>query len=461
MSKLTRRSVLGGILATGALTCVPSLLSRAARRALAQSLSEAYPTIFIHLPGGLDVAMHWDARTGYANRNVQAADIRQTAAGIRWYQPILSPLGAHMEDMALIRNLSTSFGHPSGHSLLWFGEQQLAAARTATPWANYLSSQLLKAHKVAAPTLITHLTAADDQLFNYITNSNASPDPAAAAQRVQKVADFAGSLDVLGGLPNAATQGRVFSLVDAMDARLYSQTVQARTLGAFEAANVQATDLLTQPPPVIWPPDAATMTRFGLSASNLNALQAQNNQQFRVHLALAYQVAKFQLSHVIFIQGTQGGYDTHEGHDAGQRGRSAIYIPAIAQLLAALKATPSPVEAGVSMFDTTHVVITSELTRANRAETGKDNNGQPFDGTGTPHWNWTQAALFGGKFKRGYAFGALGSDFRGVPADFVSGQMNQGTIPTLKNLQATILKASGVDPSGWTDAKPIDAVLRG
>ena len=107
------------------------------------------------------------------------------------------------------------------------------------------------------------------------------------------------------------------------------------------------------------------------------------------------------------------------------------------------------------MFETTHVVITSELSRANAADTAAMN----ADGLGTPHWPWIQAAIFGGRFKP-YAFGRLNNQFVGVPANFNTGAMGQGTVPTVHNLQATLMEANGIDPSGWTSAPPIRAVLR-
>ena len=87
----------------------------------------------------MDIAMHFDARTGFVNRNVQAGDIQETASGIRYYQPTLGPLAAHMEDCALIRNISVTSGHDTNHALLWYGERRQTAA-AATPWANYMTS---------------------------------------------------------------------------------------------------------------------------------------------------------------------------------------------------------------------------------------------------------------------------------------------------------------------------------
>jgi hypothetical protein len=369
--------------------------------------------------------------------------------------PTLSGIAAHMEDCTLIRNLKSTFGHESGRSMLWYGEGSATSAATATPWTNYLASQLVSQLKAPAPNVTTYFDDADDPYVNFITYNNKSPQPLGAAQRVQAVSPFTKGLDVLGGQPSPQFQDRVFQAVGGFDSRLYSKTVQSRTTSTFAAANGQATQLLTQPIPAVWPPDAATTTAFNLTASDLTTIVGSGNQRFVTHLALAYQLAKTRMSHVIYVTGTQGGYDTHQNHDAGQRNRSALYFPVIGRLLTALKNTPSPVAANMSMFDTTNVVITTELTRANQAD-----NGEGLDGTGTPHWGWTQAACFGGAFKRGYMFGDLNANLEGVAADLNTGALNTGVVPTVKNLLATVIAAGGANPAGWTTSPPINAVLK-
>jgi hypothetical protein len=457
MRGIKRRAFFKGMLAAGAAGAASGLLPGAFRRHLqAQTMLGVYPTIFIHLPGGLDHAMHWDAKPGYVNRNVQAADVRTTAAGVMWYEPTLAPITNHMEDCCLIRNVTVSSSHIGGAGLLWYGEQREEDAAVAMPWANYMASQLVSAVKVPAPNLVTFRDDPDDAIPNYTTFNNQSPNPLGAAQRVQAIADFTNGLDVLNGQPDPLFKQRVFQTVGAFDMRLYSNTVQATTAANFTAANSLATELLTQPIPPVWPPEANVQTLFDMDNNDLNNIVGSGNQRFVGHLALAYQVARLQLSHVVFIKGTQGGYDTHNNHDAGQRNRSNTYFPEIERLLSALKATPSPLDNALTMFDTTNVVIASELSRANRVDNGEDN-----DGLGTPHWPWIQVAMFGGAFKRGYAFGDLDANFEGVPADFDTGALNQGVNPTMKNVIATILKANGVDPAGWSSEAPINAILQG
>jgi uncharacterized protein (DUF1501 family) len=169
--------------------------------------------------------------------------------------------------------------------------------------------------------------------------------------------------------------------------------------------------------------------------------------------ALAYQLAKYQVSHVVSIVAPDlYSYDNHGGASPTtyQRSTGTRYFDIIARLLSALKATPSALDSSLTMFDTTHVVVCSEMGRSPSAE----------NGNGTFHWDWTHVACWGGRFKRGYGFGDLDSKLTGIPADFDTGALNQGTTPTFMNVIATILQANGVDPSTYSTAKPIKAVLK-
>lgn len=456
MGRITRRGFLKGLAAGGAAGAVGTLLPWGRRKALAGTGTRACATVVIVMRGGMDTVMHFDAKTGFANRDVQAADIVQTPAGVSWYQPTLGAMAAHMDDCTLIRNLSVSSSHPGGDGLLWYGERREEDAVAATPWANYMTAQLLvdRSAGVAAPNVVTYRTSQDDQIRNFVSFNNRSPDPLAAAQRVQVLQDFSNSLDVLGGQPPAPFQQRVFQTVDSLDTRLYNPVAQTITMENFEASNQLATQLLVQPPPIVWPPDAGTIGTFDLDAGDLDNTVGDNNQRLQTHLAGVFQLLKFGLTHVAFVQSTQGGYDTHNNHAATQLSRSQGYFPEIARFFDALKATADPVDGALTLYDTTNVVITTELSRANSVDNGEDT-----DGLGTPHWPWIQAACFGGAFKRGFTFGDLAADFTGVPADFNTGELGLGQNPSIKNLQATLMAACGVDPTGWTTDAPITAVL--
>ena len=45
-------------------------------------------------------------------------------------------------------------------------------------------------------------------------------------------------------------------------------------------------------------------------------------------------------------------------------------------------------------------------------------------------------------------------------ADFATGTLNQGSVPSFMNVVATILAANKVDPALYSTAKPITAVLK-
>lgn len=456
MSRPSRRFFLKGLAASaaaaGASGLVPGILRR---RASAQSTGAVYPTVFIMLGGGVDIVMHFDARTGFVNRNVQAGDIRETPGGIRWYEPVLSSMTNHIQDCTLIRNISCTSSHHQGKIETWFGEQRAEDAATAMPWASYMTDELLKRQGAVAPNITTYIEQNGQPHTNFINWNNRSPSPLATAQRVLRIPDLASGLDVTQGQPDPDYQARVFQHVAAMDSNVYSPAVQSRMLSAFSAANSQATELLSQPVPPIWPPDNETAQLFNLDDRDIGSVARDNNHNFQAHLALAFTMARYRLSHSIYIQSTNGGWDTHNNHDAGQRRTSAASFPEIDRFLSALKATESPIEPGQTMLDTTHVVITSELSRSNSIDNGEDN-----DGLGTTHWPWTQAVLIGGRFKRDYTFGDMDGNLQGVPADFDTGQLGVGRNPTFKELHATILAANGVDPSGWSAAPPINAVLK-
>ena len=169
--------------------------------------------------------------------------------------------------------------------------------------------------------------------------------------------------------------------------------------------------------------------------------------------ALAFQLARTQASHVIsMVASDNNSYDSHGGAASAstrQRVVGSRYFEVIAQLLSALKATPSPIDSNLTMFDTTHVVIASEMGRSANAE----------NGNGTFHWDSTHVACFGGRFKRGVAFGDLDEGLNAIPANFTTGAMGEGEPPSWMNVISTILKANGADPAAYSSAAPVDAVL--
>ena len=169
---VSRRFFLKGLAASSAAAAASGLVPGMLRRRAYAQQAQAYPTIFILLRGGLDPAMAYDARTGYVNRNVQAADIRETAGGIRWYEPSMSPMTNHMADCSIIRNISCSSSHIAGYALAWYGEGGTDEAVAATPWPNYLASELQKTNKVPAANLVTYRVNHDQPRTDYVSFNN-------------------------------------------------------------------------------------------------------------------------------------------------------------------------------------------------------------------------------------------------------------------------------------------------
>ena len=422
----------------------------------AVSPTAAFPTIFIQLRGGWDPCYHFAARTGMPSRGVTADGIKQTAAGVRWYQPTLAAMAPHMEDAAIIRNvrMSSNIDHHTGLVELWYGKANDAIARP--PWTNVLASALLSRSSAVAPNVTSYWKreySASDRDTDYVKFHNPSPDPLGAAQRILDIGAFASSLDTSMGLPPTAEQLAVYAAIGKSDARLYNPRLQSTTVGQFGQANAQANDLLGRTVGPVWPPDTATRRLFNLGDADLGKTGFQATPHLKPMTALAFQLARNQASHVISMVASDNySYDNHGGASPTtyQQTTGTRYFDDIARLLSALKATPSPLDPTVSMFETTHVVIASEMGRSANAE----------NTNGTFHHDATHVACFGGRFKRGYGFGDLDGQLNAIPADFNTGALNQGSTATWMDVVATILQANGVDPATYSTAKPINAVLK-
>ena len=451
-SGMSRRNFLRAAGAAYGLFCLP----RFARPAAAAVPADAvFPTIFIQLRGGWDPCYHFGARTGMPSRGVTADGIKQTAAGVKWYQPTMTTMTPHMADAVILNTkMSPSIDHHTGLVELWYGRSSDALARP--PWTNVLASALLDKAPAAAPNITTYWKreySASDRDTDYVKYNNKSPNPLGAAQRVLDIKAFASSLDTSQGLPPSAEQKSVYQAIGKSDERLYDETLQPNTVAQFSQANAQANDLLGRTVKALWPPDTATKTLFNLDDAGLARTGYQATPQLAPMTALAFQLARYQASHVIsMVAPDLYSYDNHGGGSPTtyQRTTGARYFDSIARLLSALKATPSPIDPTVSMFETTHVVIASEMGRSPTAE----------NTNGTFHWDSTHVACFGGRFKRGYNFGGLDSKLNAMPADFTTGALNGGTTPTFMNVVATILAANKVDPTKYSTAKAITAALK-
>ena len=453
-SDSNRRAFLRGSLAAAGAAAAFRALPRFVRPAAAAvPPGSVFPTIFIQLRGGWDPCYHFAARTGMATRGVTAEGIKETAAGVRWYQPTMNAMTPHMEDAVILRNvtMTSNINHHNGLVELWYGTANNPTERP--PWTNLLASALLQRAPAAAPNVTSYWTREADRDTDYVSYHNTSPNPLGAAQRILNIGAFTSSLDTSMGLPPASEQQAVYDAILKRDARLYSPEVQPGTVSQFAQANAQANDLLNRPPAAVWPPDEATRTLFNLGDADLGKTGTQAMPHLHPMTALAFQLARYQVSHVIsMVAAERYKYDNHGGTNptTAQQLTGTRYFGEIARLLGALKATPSPLDSTVSMFETTHVVIASEMGRSPNAE----------NGDGTFHWDNTHVACFGGRFKRGYGFGELDGRLNAVPADFNTGALNQGSTASWMNVVATILAANEVDPSTYSNAQAIRAVLR-
>ncbi len=414
-----------------------------------------FPTIFIQLRGGWDPVQHFCGRLGEINRSITANQLQTTKAGVVWYTPILSAMAPHVEDATVIRNLyMAGTDHRIGANILWYGK--LSTQTTRAPWPNYLASKLLERQPALAPNLTAYWTYDSNGGVNdFVNYNNRSPNPLGAAQRLLTIDGFARSLDLSAGLPTPARQKRIYDFMGRFDAAQYSPAVQGKVIESYGQATRQANELADKSITKLWPPDAATMTAFNATATDLSARGYSGIPAFKAMCMLAYQLVRTQATHIISFDGDTalGGttYDTHTNNIPGQLAAGQHYFGPIAQLLSALKAAPSPIIAGKSCFDTTHIVIASEMGRSPNAEKG----------TGTNHWPWTHALLFGGNFKRGYAFGDTTTGLTGVSADVNTGKID-ANLPSIgwPNVVSTILKANGVEPGGYDAAPPINAALQ-
>ncbi|MBX7100019.1 MAG: DUF1501 domain-containing protein [Myxococcaceae bacterium] len=446
-----------------------SLALSARARGQSQPSLAPYPTIFIHLFGGVDQFMFFDARPGLPNRDVQASNVRVTRAGVRWNTATLDPyLTAHMEDAVLIRNLTAFGDHVRSSTELLYGQlpsEPSGLRSSCKPWMNVLASQLNARVKVPLPNVAKYYSLAPSvgavEPLNLVSWNNVSLDPLCAVRRVQNLVDFAKSLDVSASVAEVARRQAAYRLSASLDP-LFSPQQQHRLLDLYGQSLQQADAALASTAAVktFWPPAASTSTAFNLGAGDLAQTNLPNGQPgIKAMLAAAFEMARLQLTHVVFVMKCENG-DYDSSHDENINTQHTVSKPdfeAIGQLLSALKATPSPVEPGQSMFDTTHVVVTSEIIR----NPSNSDAGGGVKAAGTSHWPGNQAVCFGGRFRRGLLFGDLGPNYMGLSTDFATGTIGQGSVPTPNDLIATLFRANGVDSALWSaKGKPLTAVLR-
>lgn len=446
--KLARRSFLtGAALGAGALVARPRWMIGDAHAAGERT---PYPVLQIVLVGGVDSAMHFVGRGTLKNRP-SGGFKTAPGSGIVYFPGTVAPAGAtdfepHIAEMALLRGFNmVTRTHEIAQNMHWYGGGR-------RPWANYLASELLKQQSVPKPCAIALpdvLRFGDAQI---LLPGDASPNPSGAAERILDTGGFFGSLAGGASVPSPALQAPLTKLVSGMNVG-WPGPAQPSMREQLTQSNTKATSLLSRTGGPVWPPTPQTMSALGLTNADITAT-SYGAPRFKGSLALAYQSLQHGLSHVVSIF-TDNLWDSHADNVNFQINASSRIFPTIGKLLTLMKNTVSPIDPTKTLFDTTNVWISSEFNR------GLDHDSLELDGitaSGLSHWEHSSTMFLGGRFKRGVAIGDLTANWRSAGIDLATGAPG-GTVPQIDNVIATVFKAAGADPTAYTNAAPIDALL--
>lgn len=424
------------------------------------------------LRGGLDPALHLVAtpqgRFGnvtIANR-LQESDFVTFGTGsnaIKYVRPTVAPTGKtdflpHLGDVALLRAFQGYGDH--GHiASVWIGEASSGSALRAKKdsWTCNLAAQFrARGVNVLKPVAVAYPTrdVGNETYLFLAEHATVSPDPATLADRILTFGGFFGGLTAQG-LPPFALQKAAYALSGAFDTSFPAAT-QSSIIDSFAAANLSADEtlgsVLTGP---AWPPSPTVLAKLGLTSAEPRR-PLTYDPPIPEMFACAFQALSRNLSHVIGFMnmgftGPGATWDSHKNNISTQRGQGNILWPALGKLVKLMKETPSPLPGvtGKSMFDTTNIWVQSEMGRT---------PGPDVDPTGCAHWPAAQALFMGGRFKRGVAVGGFTPDFTAKPINLVTGA-DGGQVVRFNNLIATVMKAAGGDPTKYTKAAPVDALL--
>src|SRR5262249_49858078 len=144
-----------------------------------------------------------------------------------------------------------------------------------------------------------------------------------------------------------------------------------------------------------WPPPQSVTDALGITGSaGIEPTALDNDRTYGHMFALAYQAFSKNLAHVIAfrVDGVGGGtWDSHRNNYDFQVANGNLLWPALGKLVALMKATPSPIVAGKSLFDTTIIWVQSEMGRTPGRDVPNE-DGSPSDGCG--HWGSSACATF-------------------------------------------------------------------
>lgn len=477
---INRRSFLSRSMVSAASFGVGNALSLGRRSRFRLNTAEAaalptpYPVLVILLRGGLDPALHLVATPNgrYGNVVIQnrlsgTTGIKETAAKIRYAVPVVTPpsradFEPHLNDVALLRSFVT--GSSGQHAYIakpWIGDFSSAAKASKLSWTSELAAQFrARGSFVLKPCAVAYPQPKPDDRTAYLDLAawaNQSPDPTTLADRILTVKSYFDAQSVVN-LPYPR-QAPAYGLVTALDRTLPAAT-QPELIDRFDKTNTAANDILNRSANSLWPLPAEVLTTFGLKESDLTS-EFKLEPKIPQMLALAYQAFKNNFAHIVAFENfgyDAYSWDSHRANLSSQTGNGNILWSNLGKFLTLMKATRSPIDKDKTLFDTTNIWIQSEMGRTVagiQPRNAQDGN-RP---DGTDHWAHACATFIGGRFRRGIAIGGLSDDWTSIPVNPATGLEAGGSLMTFDNLIATVMKAAGGDPSTYTKAAPIDALL--
>jgi hypothetical protein len=215
---------------------------------------------------------------------------------------------------------------------------------------------------------------------------------------------------------------------------------------------------------------------------NGNPARSKETPHVRAQAMMAYELMRAGLSCGFWIESRDvRGFDSHRGRDnimsnGTQPDQLAdmnadLWNP-LRAFVAKLKATEVPGEPGVSLWDRTTIVLTSEMGRTIQGEvtdilssdgTDNDKYNQILEQDVCQHWPVNAAVFMGGNVDGGKQFGGVGTatlDSIPLLADgsldpaydpvtglLRAGQTPTGDVPDAGSVYATALELAGVDPA--------------
>lgn len=479
---MNRRSFLAGSVAAAAASGLRFGRKGLQLKGEAQAAGEdlvPYPVVVVMLKGGLDAAMHLSATPNGAMVGSQKVVNRMNGdvgiktepkSGVRYFTGTVAAPGKadfvpHLPDVAYLRAFRGSDAHFS-ISKVWFGEFSEGVkppVAPRTPWAHYVAAKANAKRFALKPVAALYHNISTFGIYDLAAWGTGSPDPSITTERVLSYDAFFKSLQVSNELPSFKRQSPAYALAGALDgARNFGGHPDLR--GKFDAANVGASNVLknlSNGGP-LWPAPSL-FSDLGVTSAHL-AIDPTAPSYTNPFFALAYQSLVNNLSHVIGMRsfGKPGPgkaeWDSHKRNYDFQIAAGVELWSSLGKFIKLLKATPSPLVAGKTLFDTTNIWIQSEQRRAPETDPPNPNS----DSTGTRHFSPGGVATFlGGRFKRGISIGPPLEDWYARPMNLDTGAVvaSGGTVPNMDNLIATVIKAAGHDPAGHTNAQPINALL--